>query len=98
MPSLAKATKYGIDLHSKMNIEKLHQGTYQAIYQKILYLEQNSVRVFKNCLRICHGALSRQGARCCVQRVQQITLGGFVVIGFPTKNIVSNFIVVYFKI
>ena len=102
MPSLAKLTKklYGIDLHSKMNIVKkiLSKERIQAILSKDSIFKTKFRSGFFDkivCVSVMEHFRDKELDIACKEFNRLLVPGGFVVIGFPTKNIVSNFIIEY---
>lgn len=102
MPSLSKLSKkiYGIDLHSKMNIVKkiLLKEKVHAILSRDSIFKTKFRSAFFNkivCVSVMEHFRDKELDQACKEFNRLLVPGGFVVIGFPTKNIISNFIIEY---
>ena len=102
MPSLAKLSKklYGIDLHSKMNIvnkilskEHIHANLTKDSIFKTKFRSEFFDKIV--CISVMEHFRDKELDRACKEFNRLLVPGGVVVIGFPTKNIISNFIIEY---
>ena len=100
IPTLAELSThvYGIDLHKKMNIVNniLKKENVKAILSKDSILRTTFRAGFFDrivCISVMEHFKGKELDRACKEMKRILTPDGFAVLGFPTKNIVSNFII-----
>lgn len=100
IPSLAKISKkvYGIDLHQKTAIVNkiLAKDHIHAYLTKDSILKTKFPSGFFNtivCISVMEHFKGKELDQACGEMKRIITPHGLVVLGFPTKNIISNFII-----
>lgn len=102
IPSLAKIAEhvYGIDLHPKMAIVKaiLAKERIQTFLTKDSIFKTKFKSAFFDkiiCLSVMEHFRDKELDKACKECKRLLTEDGYVVIGFPTKNIISNFIITH---
>lgn len=100
IPSLAQIAKsvYGIDLHQKMAIVKkilARERIYAHLTCDSIFKTKFKSKFFNKivCLSVLEHFKGKELDKACREFKRLLTDDGYVVVGFPTKNCISNFII-----
>lgn len=100
IPALSQLTRhvYGIDLHDKMKVvhKILRKERIRAVLSKdSIFKTKFPERFFDRvvCISVLEHFRGKELDRACREMKRILVPGGYIILGFPTKNSISNFII-----